>query len=117
VAGIVRYLSVGLPGPLQDGPPLSVGEFLALMEEAWGFVTPSVRGLPSPLALIKGTRAYLAHKKLPYTPEALDIPKTIRLRPGFGAVLSFIESALLEDTPVAFLARQGAEERLDSWHW
>ncbi len=118
VAGIVRYLSGGLPESLQDGSSLSVGEFLALMEEAWGFVTPSVRGLPSPSALIKGAQAYLAYKNLPYTTEALDIPKADRLRPGFQAVLSFLESALLADTPVAFLSLdKGAEERLDSWHW
>ena len=117
ISSIIHYLNRTAESASGD-VPTPKGEFQALMEEVWRFVTPSVRGLPSPSSLAKGARAYLAFKGLAYTIDELDIPRNKRLRPDFASVVAFIEHALASDTPVAFLSLdKGAEEQLDSWHW
>ncbi len=119
ISGIVHYLNRSQTADAPDNAaPAQINEFQVLMEEIWHYVTPSVRGLPSPSALTKGARVYLDDKGLPYTLEELDVPKSRRTRPDFMQIVSFVHTALEADTPVAFLSLdKGAEDQLDNWHW
>lgn len=101
-----------------DCLPTSKSDFQALMQEVWQYVTPSVRGIPTTAALMKGISAYSAYKGLDLTPVEMDVPKNKLMRRGFPELLSFIAATLEADTPVAFLSLdKGEEDLLDSWHW
>lgn len=104
----------------QDDPPVRPPRHtaVALMEDVWRFVTPTVRGIPNTKLLCDGFSAYARERNLPLRPESLDIPRRRNDRPDFAAVLEFIASSLRADMPVAFLnLHNGAESVLDSWHW
>jgi hypothetical protein len=104
--------------PAGEFVPLGKSNFKALMEDVWEYVTPSVRGIPTTAALMKGAEAYIAAKKLPFSLEELDIPKNRSLRPCFADLCAFLGGALESDAPVAFLSLdRGEEELLDTWHW
>ncbi|MDR0839343.1 MAG: hypothetical protein LBN99_06835 [Oscillospiraceae bacterium] len=93
-------------------------EFIELMNDVWGFVTPTIRGLPSTRHLTSGIRQYIAARDFPAAVAELEISGRATRRPAFEEVLSFIGDALDRDAPVAFLCLDhGAEDRLDDWHW
>ncbi|HWT26810.1 MAG TPA: hypothetical protein VN131_02620 [Mobilitalea sp.] len=97
---------------------LTKSEYLDLMNEIWRFVTPSIGGISSTDMLCKGAQKYLTDRKLKIKLDTLDIPKKYDLRPEFKQVISFIDMALSNDSPVAFLnLDNGTVEELDSWHW
>lgn len=119
VATILSYLgrSRGIPGL---GGALTRADGLALMEKTWRFVTPTDDGIPSAGLLCRGVRSCARALRLPLTAEPLDIPGTRggSGRPPFPRLLSFLRSALEEDSPPAFLnLHSGEEERLAPWHW
>jgi len=105
-------------GEASECAPLTKCDFLALMEEVWSYVTPSVRGIPTTSALMKGADGYISAKKLPLVPEDCEVPKNRLLRPAFDRILKFIAESLENDMPLAFLSLdRGEEELLDTWHW
>lgn len=116
VSSIMHYLYHANSG--SGTPPFPKSDCLLLMEEIWEYVTPTLRGIPSTKPLYKGAMAYAKAKALDMDFHFLDIPKNRRLRPEFPQLLSFVETALRSDTPVAFLnLNNGTETQLDSWHW
>ena len=116
VSNIIHYLNRSGVQPL--APPITKKDFLLHMEEVWGHVTPTLRGIPTTVALCSGAESYLSKKGLNLRTEALDIPENRAQRPDFADVLAFIDEALDADRPVAFLnLHHGDEKRLDSWHW
>jgi hypothetical protein len=118
VATIMSYISRSRLYGTGECPPLTIGTFRELMEEVWEFVTPGFGGIPTTAALMKGARAYIAEKQLPFRLEELDIPKQRSQRPDMKVIINFLTEALSQDTPVAFLSLdKGKEELLDSWHW
>jgi hypothetical protein len=118
VTNIVSYISRTFGSVSGADAPLMKSEFRALMDDVWQYVTPSVRGIPSSAALIKGAVAYIAARNLELVPEELDIPKNRVLRPRLIRLLEFLAQSLKDDIPVAFLSLdKGEEPLLDSWHW
>ena len=117
VSNIVSYISRA-GSSAADTPQMMKAEFVALMDDVWKYVTPSVRGIPSPAALIKGTAGYIAARSLELVTEELNIPRNRLLRPELKKLLDFIAQSLENDIPVAFLSLdKGEEVLLDSWHW
>ena len=89
-----------------------------LMEDIWSYITPAFRGVPSATFFAKGASKYLTEKELGIRTVELVIPPPSGARPEFSEVISFLEDALSNDFPVAFLCLDsGAEKKLDSWHW
>lgn len=123
VTGIMSYIGrceahAGSSGGETVCAPLSKSMFQAMMDDVWQYVTPSVRGIPSTAALIKGAEGYVEARKLGFFLEEMDIPKSRLLRPELPTLLEFLARSLNDDLPVAFLSLdKGQEELLDSWHW
>lgn len=117
VTNIIYYLN---QTHLVEEPctPLTKKECLALMNEIWNFVTPSIGGISSTSKLCEGASKYIEYKKLNIKMNSLDLPKKRQQRPDFKQIISFIIEALEKNTPVAFLnLDHGTVEELESWHW
>lgn len=97
---------------------LSKKDGLTRLEESWKYITPGDNGIPSThifcrkfinLAIVKGISVLC---------NVIDIPQKKNQRPIFEEVVEFINKAMLEDSPVAFLNLcNGDESRLEKWHW
>ena len=93
-------------------------EFLRLMNEIWRYVTPGMGGVSSTTMLMEGFRKYLTDQKLEHVLDSIDIGKKPEQRPDISEVISFLEKALKEDVPAAFLnLEHGSILELESWHW
>ncbi|MDR1588589.1 MAG: hypothetical protein LBS51_00130 [Oscillospiraceae bacterium] len=93
-------------------------EMKRLMDDVWMFVTPTMRGIPNTKILRDGIDRYVSHHALGLDADELIIPKLRELRPPLGDVVTFLETALEWDIPVAFLSLDNGEEKaLDTWHW
>lgn len=98
--------------------PLTKGACLQCMEDVWKYVTPGPQGISSTQKLCKGLGAYAHAKSLHLRTDALDIPRFRNKRPPFSETLAFLDKALENDLPVAFLnLHNGQEPILDPWHW
>ena len=117
VSNILLYLSRA-DSRKKKTPPPGKQECLALMEEVWRYVTPTMRGIPSARILFDGALSYTEAKRPGIRPRFLEIPRERGRRPEFPEFLRFLGEALGNDTPAAFLNLDcGEEKRLDSWHW
>lgn len=117
VTNIIYYINRTRNGNL-DCCELTKSECLNLMNEVWGYVTPSIGGVSSTGMLNKGVNKYLKEKKLKMKLDFIDIPKKKALRPDIQKLLSFIGKALEKNLPVAFLnLEHGTVYEIDSWHW
>lgn len=91
---------------------------LMLMEESWGYVTPTSEGIPTTKMFCDAMKLYALAKGLQVESGCFDLPAEKEHRPLLQNMLSFIDAALLNDAPVAFLNLcNGEEKKLDSWHW
>lgn len=118
VANIVYYLGRTRGADASAVRTPSRSDALAIMEDVWEYVKPTMHGIPSTKLLADDVRAYAAAKRLAIRPDSLDIPERRRERPDFRGLLPFLSEALDRDTPVAFLnLNNGKETQLDSWHW
>lgn len=115
-ANIVNYLNCTCRGGSQL--PLTKQEALALMEEVYQYVTPTPRGIPSTKLLHDKLLDYAQGMGLKMEVEVLNIPEDQGLRPSFSELIAFLDKALRNNIPLAFLnLDNGAEKRLDAWHW
>jgi hypothetical protein len=97
---------------------ISNNECLSLMEELWEFVTPTLMGVHTTKRFYEGMSEYAESMKMSVRFEVCDLPEDKSRRPELAEVLRFIEGALENDCPVAFLNLcNGQEHRLDRWHW
>ncbi len=114
VSNIMHYLLHAETGK----PPYSKSEGVALMQEVWKYVTPTMRGIPATKPLYEGALAFAEAKAMNMEFRVLDIPKKPAQRPEFSRLLSFLDSTLRSNSPVAFLnLNNGTQTNLDSWHW
>ena len=91
---------------------------LFLMEEIWGYVTPTKEGIPATKMFCEAVLAYTKSKDLHVEYGLCDVPEDKSLRPALTEVLIFLEEALLKDAPIAFLNLcNGDEKNLERWHW
>ena len=98
--------------------PTDKNNCLKLMEEMWKYVTPTLKGVSSTKIFFNGLLAYSKSNGLNFKHDFIDIHKKRILRPEFNRLLSFLNDALCNDSPVAFLnLNNGAVEQLYSWHW
>lgn len=117
-SNIIFYLT-------QKGESLKSGRDLVyksecslLMEEVWKHVTPSTDGIPATQILSEAMLTYIKSKGLDFECRTMDIPEDKGCRPKLPEILGFLETALLEDAPVAFLNLcNGEEKNLEQWHW
>lgn len=92
--------------------------WLSLMEEMWKYVTPSIRGVHKTKMFCEPMLAYTKSKGVNVEYRVCDVPKDKSQRPELKEILNFLEKALGEDAPVAFLNLcNGEEKNLDRWHW
>ncbi len=102
----------------QTMPQPEKAECLKLMEEFWGYITPTFRGVHTTGEFCGGAARFAHARGLRADTAALDIPKEQDIRPTLDTVLSFLQDALSNDLPVAFLNHNnGAEKGLYSHHW
>lgn len=99
-------------------PSLNQAEALVLMETMWQYVTPSMQGVYKWSMFTEGLQKYFEANHLSGTIEHLEIPKQKSQRPSLTEVMAFIETALVNHVPIAFLnLDNGEEKKLDAWHW
>lgn len=115
-ANIVNYLNCTRMGGQEL--PLTKKKALALMEEVYQYVTPTAQGIPSTKLLYDDVLDYAQSRGLEIELEVLNVPEDQALRPSFPELISFLDKALSNNIPLAFLnLDNGAEKRLDAWHW
>ena len=118
VANIVYYLNCSRSGSSTNSLLPTKREALSLMEEVYQYVTPTPRGIPSTKLLYDDVLNYAKVMALNMKLGIFNVPKNRGFRPLFHSLVSFLDRALCNDTPIAFLnLDNGAEKRLDSWHW
>ncbi|AHF06560.1 hypothetical protein [Desulfitobacterium metallireducens] len=92
--------------------------WIALMEEIWEYVTPSMRGVHTTQMFYTPLRAFMESKGLNVEYRFFNIPKEKSQRPEFHQILNFIDEALTQDVPIAFLNLDNGEAKnLDRYHW
>ncbi|MGC7873168.1 hypothetical protein ACPUYX_16795 [Desulfosporosinus sp. SYSU MS00001] len=115
---IVYYLNCTRKGPRSDKGLWTKRGALLLMEEVYQYVKPTMRGIPTTKLFGDDVLKYAEAMKRNIQLEILDVPKYRKSRPLFQQLLTFLEQALHNNRPVAFLnLDNGEEKRLDSWHW
>ena len=93
-------------------------ECLQLMNEMWGYITPTFQGVHTTAIFSDGVKRFAKAHGLQAETAALDVPRDPAQRPTIETVLRFLEEALKHDLPVAFLNHNnGAEKGLYSHHW
>lgn len=91
---------------------------LSFMSEIWKYVTPTNEGIPTTKMFYEAVLTYTKSKKLMIEYDFCDLPKDKSLRPKLSQVLDFIQKALINDSPIAFLNLcNGEEKNLCQWHW
>ena len=88
------------------------------MEKIWGYVTPTNRGINTLELFCQGMMEYATSENLKLCYDFCNIDRESFLRPKLVNIISFIEKALDQNEPVAFLNLDSGEEKLiDRWHW
>ncbi len=91
---------------------------VALMQDVWQCVTPTLMGVHLVSQFTDGLSKYLHTQNLNNTIVSLPIPKNRSKRPSFEEIEQFLSESLGQDQPVAFLnLHHGDVANLDSWHW
>lgn len=93
--------------------------FLKLMEDMWQYVTPGFMGVRNVKIFEKGVVKYGKDKGISLSCQTFKVPEKKYLKEtDIEAAFDFIEQALKEDLPVAFLnLSNGHLTNLESWHW
>jgi hypothetical protein len=97
---------------------ISKNDSIAIMEEMWKHVTPTLKGVNSTNIFYNGLLSYAKNKGSMLLYDAVDVPKKKEMRPTFERIINFIKISLENDSPLAFLNLCNGEEKcLDKWHW
>jgi len=118
VCNIIWYLNHIRPVLGLDRDCSGKEELLSFMEEIWTHVTPSTEGIPTTRMLCDSVMAYSKAKGLTVEYWVCDVPERKAARPAWTDVVRFLERALSEDSPIAFLNLcNGDVTNLELWHW
>ncbi len=91
---------------------------LKLMNIMWSYITPSLSGVATTSRFIRHFKQFTLSKAIDSTFSSCDIVKQPSKRVALKQVIDFIMSALINDSPVAFLnLNHGNQKSIDSWHW
>lgn len=89
-----------------------------LMQQTWNDITPGLQGVHKPETFCKGIERYGRDRGVLLQTRCLDIPDEPEARPSGQALEAFLQDALQQDLPVAFLnLSNGGLENLEGWHW
>ena len=96
-----------------------VEEALVAMNDVFLYVRPRRRGLHTVRKFVKGMCKFGRRYGVSFWYQFINVPPQVEMRPDLDAVARFIEDALNNDVPVAFLNLDAGdvEEQLQSWHW
>jgi hypothetical protein len=121
-ANMLFYMSGGRAAGSGAPGRITQEDFLALMEDVWPYVTPTDRGIPTTELFYEPFLRYaedrgieaVHHRVLNMFAE----PEGSFVKNSLAEIVSFVETALAADLPVAFLNLcNGGEDNLDRWHW
>lgn len=118
ITNILWYTGAKHPELNLNRSPAGKADLIEFMEDIWQFVTPSKRGIPTTDLLSEPTLKYARANKLHLSRAVLGISPEKATRPPWGKIISYLEKALTNDYPIAFLNLcNGEEAKLDEWHW
>jgi hypothetical protein len=117
-SNIISYLNRTCSAlELEQSPDNKINR-ISLMEEIWAYVTPTENGINSTKMFYEAVIMYTKSKGFNFVFDFCDLPEDEVLRPEFAVILRFIERAMTNDAPVAFLNLcNGKEKNLEQWHW
>ena len=97
----------------------TVDEGLEVMEEIWHYVTPRFGGGVSNTQIFtSGLSKLLTEKGKKFSVEVVEVPQKKEQRRPISEVRAFMERAIHNNLPIAFLnLHNGEEKQLDAWHW
>lgn len=116
-SNLIFYLKYNRSSLLEHGFN-SKEKWLSLMEEIWEYVTPAQKGIPTTKMFYNAVVVYAQSIGLMVKHHFCDVPKDKSKGPQLSEIVDFLEEALINNAPVAFLNLcNGVENNLDSWHW
>ncbi|AYD40203.1 hypothetical protein D4Z93_06590 [Clostridium fermenticellae] len=117
-SNIIFYLNC-ISHRIDLGKNLNVKKnWIMFMESVWKYVTPTDRGIPSAEMFCDKVLKYAKSNNVDVKCYVCDVPQDKDKRPQILEIIKFLENALSNDSPVAFLNLcNGKENCLDSWHW
>lgn len=91
---------------------------LRLMQDVWRYITPGMRGVNKTSMFVNGVTRYGMEHGIPVSCRVLDIPEKAGERPSAEAMMAFLQDAIADNLPVAFLnLSNGSVKNLEGWHW
>jgi hypothetical protein len=91
--------------------------FLTFMKAVYPFVRPGFIGI-MPADFTRGAREYSAERGVGFEYDLLTVPAASTKRPKGDVMYRFLNAALEDDLPVAFLSLSGGRvKNLDNYHW
>jgi hypothetical protein len=91
---------------------------IKLMEDVWTYVTPGMGGVYKRSMFTSGLQRYFETNKISSNISSIEITKSKKTRLSLVETITFIETGLNLNSPIAFLnLDNGDEKKLDEWHW
>ncbi len=78
---------------------ISKNDSIAIMEEMWKHVTPTMKGVNSTNIFYNGLLSYAKNKSSMLQYDAIDVPKKKDMQPTFERIINFIKISLENDLP------------------
>ena len=92
-------------------------EYVELMRDVRKSVTPTIGGVNRTSIYYRGLARCFSNNNYPMEYHYLNVPKKDH-RPSFNQITEFINNALEQDRPIAFLnLHNGKVTNLEAWHW
>jgi hypothetical protein len=91
-----------------------MGKALEMLNDVWQYVRPGIKGLHKVENFVKGIHKLCKFYNLNWECRYIKVDKSTDPE----AAVSFIESGISSDCPVAFLnLHKGVSTAFDGWHW
>ena len=117
-SNLMYYISRSQQSAFGDTMTNSKGKCLALMEKVWTYVTPTQQGVDTTKRFVDSLGRYLDELQLKADLRILNIAEDVQKRPIAKDIVTFLDQAMQNDAPVAFLNLcNGDEAMLEEWHW
>ncbi len=119
-ANIVWYLSRTRSGltALSGLSDHSQEAFRELMTRMFSYVEPGLGGVRKPSVFTVGLTRYAVERAFVAQSDILHIPPRFRGKPPYADLECFLNEALQNDLPVAFLNYSaGDQKQIEAWHW
>jgi hypothetical protein len=92
-------------------------EYVQLMRDVRKYVTPTIGGVNRTSMFYRGLARCFSNNQFAMEYRYLNVPRKAH-RPSFEQICEFINYALINDRPIAFLnLHNGKVVNLESWHW